>query len=101
LTTSTSISNLIRSIAGVMFACGVMGLLFWQVVTIYPGSEYKFLVVCGLLLLSGLLRREWHYRIAAIVLGLFCTLAAIDSRSRGLAYEQRVKARRATHAQPR
>src|SRR5689334_9494921 len=85
MTTSTSLSSLLRGIAGLFFACGVMGFLFCQVATFVPGSEYKFFIPCGLLLLSGLLLREWPYRITAIVLVVLCTMASIDSRARGIA----------------
>jgi hypothetical protein len=99
--TSTSISSLIRGVAGLAFACGVMGLLILQTITLVPGTGGHWLFMgCGLLLLSGLLLREWHYRSASVVLAVWCTVAGFQNHAQGIAYKERMMSKKAAHTQP-
>jgi hypothetical protein len=92
--TSASNSSLIRALAGLAFMCGVMGSFLLQTITFVSGPPYTAFITCGILTLSGLLLRAWHYRIASIVLVIFCTVAAIDSHTRGVAYEKQRMAKK-------
>lgn len=99
--TSTSISSLIRSVAGLAFACGVMGFFILQTITLVPGTGGHWVFIgCGLLLLSGLLLREWHYRIASVVLAVWCTMAGFQYHAYGIAYKERMLNKKAAHTQP-
>lgn len=72
-----------------------MGMLILQTITIVPArGEHWLFIGCGLLLLSGLLLLEWHYRIASVVLVVWCTVAAFQSHAYGMAYKERMLSRK-------
>ena len=99
-TFASSISGMARIIAGLAFACGVMGWGILQTVTIAPGRDAHWgFIGCGILLLAGLALRDWLCRIAAVALAIWCILGTIGSYKLGIAYQKHQMAKKAARAQ--
>ena len=83
-----------KSLLLLSFGLGLLGLILGSLITFIPGtgSEYWF-VVSGLLMLGGLLLRNWPLRITAMLLIFYSGQIAVGEHQHGIKYQKKMQAR--------